>query len=105
MKGGRLALLAVIAALAAAYFAFDLGRFLSPIREGLGSNNWVVGGRKTASGKPLLANDPHLGIRLPSIWWEVGLHGGGFDVVGASLLGVPGVIIGHNNRIAWGIAA
>ena len=83
--------------------AADLGRFLSPVREGLGSNNWVVAGRKTAGGKPLLANDPHLGIRLPSIWWEVGLHGGGFDVVGASLLGVPGVIIGHNNRIAWGI--
>lgn len=81
----------------------DLGRVLSPIRDSLGSNNWVVSGQKTASGKPLLCDDPHLGIRLPSVWWEVGLHGGGFDVVGASLAGVPGVVIGHNNRIAWGV--
>ena len=83
--------------------AADVNRWLSPVKEGIGSNNWVVGGEKTASGKPLLANDPHLGIRLPSIWWEVGLHGGGYNVVGAGMAGVPGVIIGHNDRIAWGV--
>ncbi len=80
-----------------------INRWLSPVKAGIGSNNWVVGGEKTASGKPLLANDPHLGIRLPSVWWEVGLHGGGYNVVGAGLVGVPGVIIGHNDRIAWGV--
>ncbi|MFN8481677.1 MAG: penicillin acylase family protein [Anaerolineae bacterium] len=81
----------------------NLAPFLAGVKDGLGSNDWVVSGAKTASGKPLLADDPHLSIRLPSVWWEVGLHGGGFDVVGASLVGVPGVIIGHNNRIAWGV--
>ncbi len=81
----------------------SLAPFLAGVKDGLGSNDWVVSGTKTASGRPLLADDPHLSIRLPSIWWEVGLHGGGFDVGGASLVGVPGVIIGHNNRIAWGV--
>ncbi|MFN8499419.1 MAG: penicillin acylase family protein [Anaerolineae bacterium] len=83
--------------------AANLSPFLAGVKDGVGSNDWVVSGTKTASGKPLLADDPHLSIRLPSVWWEVGLHGGGFDVVGASLVGVPGVIIGHNNRIAWGV--
>jgi penicillin G amidase len=68
-----------------------------------GSNNWVVGGQHTASGLPLLANDPHLGIQLPSIWYQVGLHAPGWDVVGFSFAGVPGVIVGHNGRIAWGV--
>ncbi len=69
----------------------------------LGSNNWVVSGDHTASGLPLLANDPHLGIQMPSIWYEVGLHAPGWDVRGFSFAGIPGVIIGHNNRIAWGV--
>ncbi len=81
----------------------DIASFLDLGGEGVGSNNWVVDGSKTATGKPLLANDPHLGIQMPSIWYEVGLHGGGFDVVGVSFPGVPGVIIGHNQRIAWGV--
>ena len=68
-----------------------------------GSNNWVVDGAKSATGKPLLANDPHLDIQMPSIWYEIGLHGAGFDVVGASFPGAPGVVIGHNDRIAWGV--
>jgi len=71
--------------------------------EGLGSNNWVVDGTMTASGKPLLANDPHLGLQMPSIWYEIGLHAPDFDAVGASFPGAPGVIIGHNERIAWGV--
>ena len=54
-------------------------------------------------GKPLVANDPHLGMQIPSIWYLIGLHGGGLDVVGASLAGAPGVVIGHNDRIAWGV--
>jgi penicillin amidase len=71
--------------------------------EGIGSNNWVVAGARTQSGKPLLANDPHLGIQMPSIWYEIHLTGGGIDVVGASFPGAPAVIIGHNQRIAWGV--
>lgn len=72
----------------------------------VGSNNWVVAGSKTSTGLPILANDPHLGIQMPSIWYEVGLHCDGacpFDVTGFSFAGVPGVIIGHNERIAWGV--
>lgn len=69
----------------------------------VGSNNWVVNGDHTVSGMPLLADDPHLGVQLPSIWYENGLHGGRYDVVGVSLPGVPGVILGHNGQIAWGV--
>ena len=74
----------------------------------LGSNAWVVGGAHTESGMPLLANDPHLGPALPSIWYQVGLHCASvgeecaYDVAGYSFAGLPGVIIGHNDRIAWG---
>lgn len=67
-----------------------------------GSNSWAVSGEHTASGQPLLANDPHLGIQMPSIWYEVGLHAPGYDVAGFSFAGAPGVIIGHNAHIAWG---
>lgn len=75
----------------------------------LGSNNWVVAGSRTETGMPLLANDPHLGIQMPSIWYEVGLHcepkgpDCPLNVVGVSFPGCPGVIIGHNDRIAWGV--
>jgi len=69
----------------------------------LGSNNWVVSGAHTASGKPLLANDPHLGHSIPSIWYMVGLEAPGLHVAGVSLPGAPLVIIGHNERIAWGM--
>ena len=72
---------------------------------GGGSNNWVVDGHKSVTGKPLLANDPHLPLQMPSIWYEVHLSGGDLNVAGASLPGVPGVIIGHNQRVAWGITA
>lgn len=68
-----------------------------------GSNAWVVAGSRTATGRPLLANDTHLGLQMPSVWYQVGLHGGGWDVVGFSFPGMPLVIIGHNPRIAWGI--
>ena len=77
--------------------------------EGIGSNNWVISGDKTESGYPILADDTHLGIQMPSIWYEVGLHCEPvgpecpYNVVGFSFASIPGVIIGHNDRIAWGV--
>jgi penicillin G amidase len=70
--------------------------------KGQGSNNWVVSGRRSVTGKPLLANDPHLQVQLPSIWFENHLVAPGINVRGVSLTFAPGVIIGHNERIAWG---
>ncbi|GBD08094.1 Acyl-homoserine lactone acylase QuiP [Candidatus Thermoflexus japonica] len=91
----------------------DLGRELRRITLGnapdLGSNNWVVAGSRSITGKPILANDPHLSIQMPSIWYEVALHCEPvtpecpLQVAGASFPGVPGVVIGHNDRIAWGV--
>ncbi|GIH24441.1 penicillin amidase [Acrocarpospora phusangensis] len=77
-------------------------------RKGIGSNSWVVSGEHTDTGKPLLANDPHLGPRIPSIWYQAGLHcrtrsaACPYDVSGYTFSGLPGVVIGHNHRIAWG---
>jgi penicillin amidase len=68
----------------------------------LGSNNWVVSGAHTISGKPLLSNDMHLGHRMPNLWYETHLRSGDFDVAGVSLPGYPYVIVGHNRRVAWG---
>ncbi|HSJ59367.1 MAG TPA: penicillin acylase family protein [Anaerolineae bacterium] len=68
-----------------------------------GSNNWVLHGSRTATGQPILANDMHLGLDMPSIWYEIGLHGGRFTSLGYSFPGAPGVIVGHNGRIAWGV--
>jgi len=68
-----------------------------------GSNNWVISGGKTDSKRPLLANDPHLEINVPPIWFEIHLKSPTIDVTGVSLPGVPFVIIGHNDSIAWGI--
>ena len=70
--------------------------------EGLGSNNWVVDGTLTASGKPLLANDPHLGTRLPSTWYLAHISAGDFDVIGGTFPGTPAVALGRNRFIAWG---
>ncbi len=71
--------------------------------EARGSNNWVISGAKSSTGKPVVANDPHLGIRNPSIWYEVELNGAGWHVAGVTFPGVPGVVAGHNERIAWGV--
>jgi penicillin amidase len=76
--------------------------FIGDPAVGWGSNNWVVSGSRTATGKPLLETDTHLGTDMPSIWYEIGLHGGRFDVVGFSFPSAPLVMIGHNQRIAWG---
>ncbi len=66
------------------------------------SNSWVVGGSRTRSGRPLVANDMHLGLDHPNIWYLIGLHAPGLDVVGQSLPGAPGVIAGHTAGVAWG---
>lgn len=68
-----------------------------------GSNNWAVGGSKTATGSPILCGDPHLDLSLPSIWYALQLHAPGINVMGASLPGAPGVIIGFNDSIAWSV--
>jgi penicillin amidase len=70
--------------------------------ESLGSNNWVVDGTLTATGRPLLANDPHLGANVPSTWYLAHLSAGEFDVIGATLPGTPAVALGRNRFIAWG---
>ncbi len=67
------------------------------------SNNWVVSGRRTASGKPLLANDPHLPALAPSIWYMTHLSAPGLNVAGVTAPGAPGIIIGHNEHVAWGM--
>ncbi len=69
----------------------------------IGSNNWVVDGVKSAGGVPILANDPHLSLLNPSIWYETHLIGPGVNVIGSTFPGVTGIVIGHNERIAWGV--
>lgn len=76
---------------------------------GLGTNSWVVSGDHTVSGKPILCNDPHLGIQMPSIWYEVSLHyknsaGRDVNIHGFSFAGVPAVVIGHNDNLIWGLS-
>ncbi|UOY91968.1 penicillin acylase family protein [Ectobacillus sp. JY-23] len=68
-----------------------------------GSNNWVVSGSKTKSGKPMLADDPHLSLGTPAIWYQTKLSGPGVNVSGVIFAGIPGIILGHNDFIAWGV--
>ena len=70
--------------------------------DGLGSNNWVLAGTRTKTGKPLLANDMHLGLTAPSVWYENHLVSDDFSVTGVTFPGIPGVIAGHNGHVAWG---
>ena len=85
-----------------------LDNLLGPTGAGIGSNAWVVDGSHTETGMPLLANDPHLGIQMPSIWHQIDLHcrpiseACNYEVSGFAFPGVPGVVIGHNADIAWG---
>ncbi|MFQ5448075.1 MAG: penicillin acylase family protein, partial [Saprospiraceae bacterium] len=71
-------------------------------REHVGSNNWAVSGTKTKSGKPILCNDPHLRLTLPSIWFEIQIHTPGMNAYGVSIPGIPGILIGFNEHAAWG---
>lgn len=71
--------------------------------RGQGSNSWVVSKEKTADGHTYLFNDMHLALSMPGLWYQVHLHGGEYHVTGVSLPGVPGVLVGHNERIAWGM--
>lgn len=77
--------------------------WLAPRASPAASNSWVVAGARTATGRPLLANDPHLGIEMPAVWYDAHLVAAGLDVAGAMLPGSPLVVIGHNRRAAWGI--
>jgi penicillin G amidase len=70
-----------------------------------GSNNWVVAGKQTASGKPMLSNDMHLGLAVPNIWFMADLSAPGFHAAGVTLPGMPFVIAGHNEHVAWGFTA
>lgn len=100
---------AVQAAFAQAEAAIDAVPVLVGEGEGVGSNSWVLSGDLTAGGAPMLANDPHLGISAPGIWMQVGLRCSEvrsacpYDVSGFAFAGMPGVIIGHNATLAWGI--
>lgn len=73
------------------------------LEDGIGSNNWAVSGSKTASGYPILANDPHLNLTLPSIWYQIQLNAPGINAYGVSLPGAPGITIGYNKDVAWGV--
>jgi penicillin amidase len=70
-----------------------------------GSNGWAVSGKKSSTGRPILANDPHMVLPCPSLWYEVHMTAPGIDVYGVSFPGAPGVVIGHNPRIAWGFTS
>lgn len=76
---------------------------LDPPHPRNGSNNWAVAGTKTQHGKPILANDPHLSLTLPSIWYEMQLHSPSVNAYGVTLPGSPNVIIGFNEQVAWGV--
>jgi penicillin G amidase len=90
----------------ALYKHFDLETLSSlapkPEPPGAGSNNWVLGGSKTDTGQPLLANDPHLGLSAPSLWYFAHLSSPGLEVIGATLPGTPAVLLGRTDKIAWG---
>ncbi len=70
-------------------------------KDGIGSNNWALNGKLTASGKPLLANDPHLGLSTPAIWYFAHLDAPGMNVIGGTLPGIPGVVLGRTDKFAW----
>lgn len=98
-----------VAALKNARDAIDAMPTLLGSGPGIGSNSWVVSGERTTTGMPILANDPHLAPSMPGIWYEAGLHcvelskECPYDVSGFTFSGMPGVVVGHNRKIAWGV--
>lgn len=104
LDGGDVRTAAIAPRLARALLDLDaeLERHFQFGARAAGSNAWVVSGAHTASGRPLLANDPHLGLQMPSQWYLAEIHGGVLHVTGATMPGLPCVIFGHNERIAWG---
>ena len=101
---------ATLAAIATGSDAATLPRLSDTLAEGAGqpygaSNAWVVAGSKTASGKPILANDPHLGFALPAPWYLTRIVTPSGELAGATSPGFPAIVLGHNNRIAWGITS
>ena len=83
--------------------ADSVGVVVSDPDEGLGSNNWVIAGKLSASGKPIVASDPHIAFASVSCWYEAHLSGGDFNAVGSGYTGVPGLMFGRNERVAWGL--
>ena len=83
-----------------------MASFVTPnpwlLEPDLGSNNWVIGGSKSATGMPIIANDPHREVVNPALRYVVHLNAPGWNVIGATEPGLPGVSIGHNDRLAWG---
>lgn len=88
---------------AALRLAADAAPFTGDSDAPQGSNAWAVSGARTASGKPLLSGDPHLGLALPGIWYTAHLHSPDYHAIGATMPGTCGVVIGHNDRIAWSV--
>jgi penicillin G amidase len=99
LKGGAAPAAATVAGQLRALFGGGAGG------DPVGSNNWVIGPARSADGHPLLANDPHLGVANPSIWYAMGLRAtdGSLDVTGVTFTGAPGIIVGHNRDVAWGL--
>ena len=81
----------------------NVKQWFGVIGQGQGSNSWVLGPERSETGKPLLCNDPHLTLQIPGIWYENQLSAPDYAVSGVSLPGIPGVVIGHNGSIAWGM--
>lgn len=88
-----------------ASFLAQINDSIHPVEKipGIGSNNWAVSGSKTASGYPILANDPHLNLTFPSIWYQMQLNSSTVNVNGVSLPGAPGIVIGYNDHVSWGV--
>lgn len=80
-----------------------ISAYIEKHNPNIGSNNWAISGSKSATGLPILANDPHLGLSLPSIWYQMQLSAPGVNVYGAALPGCPGIVIGFNKDVAWGV--
>ncbi len=83
----------------------EFRKFIGSPGTNIGSNGWTISGKRSESGKPLLANDPHLGYGQPSRWYEMHLQSPGINAAGVTIPGLPGIVIGHNESIAWGLTS